>query len=191
MIWLIWLLFLTFLFFVRSIDFFFHSQLGPNQQVTQVKLPETDGYCALQLGAGERKLKRLNRAQVGHFAASGVTPKQVLSEFRVTPEAVLPTGTSFSVHHFLVGQYLDITGISKGKGFAGYYFYFDFSSIYWKNTHLNKPTTTLVLFCQTGVMKRHGFSGGVASHGNSLSHRVPGSTGNQERKTKHFFGIEK
>jgi large subunit ribosomal protein L3 len=91
--------------------------------VTQVKLPETDGYCALQLGAGERKLKRLTKAQIGHFASSGVVPKQVLREFRVTPDAVMPTGTSFSVHHFIVGQYLDITGISKGKGFAGLFVY--------------------------------------------------------------------
>lgn len=79
----------------------------------------SDGYTALQVGAGVRKLKRTSVPMQGHFAAADVAPKQILTEFRVTPDALLAPSTPIDVRHFNVGQYVDIAGTSKGKGFAG------------------------------------------------------------------------
>jgi large subunit ribosomal protein L3 len=91
--------------------------------VVQVKTdktePEKEGYCALQVGAGLKKLKRVSKAMAGHFAKAGVPPMQKIVEFKVSPDAVIDAGTRLHVSHFIVGQYVDIKGKSKGKGFAG------------------------------------------------------------------------
>ncbi|KAK4478368.1 hypothetical protein RD792_017658 [Penstemon davidsonii] len=87
--------------------------------VSQVKTPEKEGICALQIGCGQKKEKHLRKPEVGHFRAQGVPMKRKLREFPVTEDALLPVGTSIGVRHFVPGQYVDITGITKGKGFQG------------------------------------------------------------------------
>ncbi|KAL0903889.1 hypothetical protein M5K25_025948 [Dendrobium thyrsiflorum] len=125
--------------------------------VSQVKTPEKEGIVALQIGAGQKKEKHLRKPEVGHFRAQGVPLKRKLREFPVTEDALLPVGTPITVRHFVPGQYVDVTGITRGKGFQG-------------------------------VMKRHGFSGGPASHGTSLAHRAGGSTGQRDAPGKVFKG---
>ena len=90
-----------------------------NCVVTQCKSDATDGYTALQLGAGSKRAKNVPAPQVGHFAAAGVEPKRTVAEFRVTEDALLPVGTQLTAKHFLPGQLVDVIGKSKGKGFAG------------------------------------------------------------------------
>ncbi|KAF0931462.1 hypothetical protein E2562_004586 [Oryza meyeriana var. granulata] len=86
--------------------------------VCQVKTAE-EGFFALQLGAGQKKEKHLTKPEVGHFRAQGVPLKRKLKEFPVTEDALLPVGTTITVRHFVPGQFVDVTGITKGKGFAG------------------------------------------------------------------------
>ncbi|KAI3821455.1 hypothetical protein L1987_09023 [Smallanthus sonchifolius] len=87
--------------------------------VSQVKTPEKEGITALQIGCGNKKEKHLTKPEVGHFRAQGVPLKRKLREFPVTEDALLPIGTQISVRHFVPGQYVDVTGITKGKGFQG------------------------------------------------------------------------
>ena len=88
-------------------------------QVVAQKTPERDGYSALQLGAGEAKVKRVAKAERERFAKAGVTPKQKLVEFRVAPENMIEVGATLSAEHFVPGQKIDASGITVGKGFAG------------------------------------------------------------------------
>ncbi len=117
-----------------------------NNRVTQIKTPDSDGYCAIQVTFGKRRASRVNKAAAGHFAKAGVEAGHKLREFRVTPEQVagFKVGGTVGVDIFQVGQKVDVSGVSQGKGFAG-------------------------------VIKRHNFSSGRASHGNSVSHNKPGS----------------
>ncbi|XP_057958971.1 large ribosomal subunit protein uL3m [Malania oleifera] len=87
--------------------------------VSQVKTFEKEGFAALQIGCGHKKAKHLTKPEVGHFRAQGVPLKRELREFRVTEDALLPVGTSIGVRHFVPGQYVDVTGITRGKGFQG------------------------------------------------------------------------
>ncbi len=88
-------------------------------QVVDVRTEERDRYVALQLGSGTAKVKNVTQPNRGHFAKLKVEPKRKLIEFRVSPDAVLETGAMLSAAHFVVGQKVDVTGTSKGKGFAG------------------------------------------------------------------------
>lgn len=88
-------------------------------QVVAQRTEERDGYTALQLGVGAAKPKRVGKAMRGHFAKAKVEPKQRLAEFRVSEDAMLDTGVEISAAHFLAGQYVDVSGTSIGKGFAG------------------------------------------------------------------------
>jgi len=117
-----------------------------NNRVTQIKTPATDGYSAVQVAYGKRRARRVNKAAAGHFAKAAVEAGSVLKEFRITPEQVagLKVGGAVGVDVFKVGQKVDVTGTTIGKGYAG-------------------------------VIKRHHFSSGRASHGNSVSHNKPGS----------------
>ena len=117
-----------------------------NNRVTQIKTPQTDGYCAVQVAYGKRRARRVDKAAAGHYAKAAVEAGSVLKEFRVTPEQVasLKIGGVIGVDVFQVGQKVDVAGTSIGKGFAG-------------------------------VIKRHHFSSNRASHGNSVSHNKPGS----------------
>ncbi|KAB2092933.1 hypothetical protein ERO13_A02G058500v2 [Gossypium hirsutum] len=125
--------------------------------VSQVKTVEKEGIFSLQIGCGHKKPKHLTKPEVGHFRAQGVPLKRKLKEFPVTEDALLPVGTSLGVRHFVPGQYVDVSGTSRGKGFQG-------------------------------AMKRWGFKGMPASHGASLSHRSPGSTGQRDAPGKVFKG---
>ena len=126
-------------------------------RVIAVRTAEKDGYTAVQLGTGKAKVKNVSQPMRGHFAKSKIEPKRKLVEFRVTPDAVLEVGAELSAAHFLAGQFVDVVGTSKGKGFAG-------------------------------VMKRHNFGGLRATHGVSVSHRSPGSTGQRQDPGKVFRG---
>jgi large subunit ribosomal protein L3 len=90
-----------------------------NCQVVAQKTAEKDGYTALQLGVGVPKVKRLTKAERGHFAAAKVEPKRKLQEFRVSPDNTMPVGSEVTVDHFVPGQFVDVTGTSMGKGYAG------------------------------------------------------------------------
>ena len=88
-------------------------------QITAHKTQERDGYTALQLGSGEAKVKRVSKAERERFAKANVTPKQKLVEFRISGENFIEVGASMSADHFVVGQKVDVAGVSIGKGFAG------------------------------------------------------------------------
>jgi large subunit ribosomal protein L3 len=88
-------------------------------QVVANRTPEKDGYTAVQLGAGTAKAKRVSQAMRGHFAAAKVEPKRKIAEFRVDPENLIPVGEEITADHYFAGQYVDVTGVSVGKGFAG------------------------------------------------------------------------
>jgi large subunit ribosomal protein L3 len=130
-----------------------------SNRVTQIKLPETDGYSAVQITFGRRRASRVTKPMAGHFAKAGVEAGEALSEFRATPEvlASLKPGDAIGVELFQVGQRVDVSGITIGKGFAG-------------------------------VIKRHNFSSNRASHGNSISHNKPGSTGQNQDPGRVFPG---
>ena len=88
-------------------------------QVVDTRTVERDGYTAVQLGSGRAKVKNVTKPNRGHFARVKVEPKKVLREFRVSEDALLEPGAVLLASHFVVGQKIDVTGISKGKGFAG------------------------------------------------------------------------
>ncbi|HIJ39406.1 MAG TPA: 50S ribosomal protein L3 [Rhodospirillaceae bacterium] len=88
-------------------------------KVVSTRSEEKDGYCAVQLGAGLAKVKNVNKALRGQFAQAKVEPSKRMVEFRVTPDAMLEVGTELSAEHFVAGQYVDVTGTTIGKGFAG------------------------------------------------------------------------
>ena len=125
--------------------------------ITAIRTEEKDGYNAVQVGAGMKKMQRTTKAELGHFAKNNVEPRHYVCEFRVSDDCLPQDAGVFSVHHFAVGQFVDVTGVSKGKGFAG-------------------------------AMKRHNFGGGRATHGNSLSHRSHGSTGQCQDPGRVFKG---
>lgn len=128
-------------------------------RVTQLKSEDTDGYTAVQVTFGQKKANRVSKAQAGHFAKAGVEAGRGLVEFAVSAEKLgeLTVGAEINVSIFTVGQLIDVTGTSKGKGFSG-------------------------------TIKRHNFGSQRASHGNSRSHRVPGSTGMAQDPGRVFPG---
>jgi large subunit ribosomal protein L3 len=117
-----------------------------NNRITQIKTPDSDGYAAVQVTFGKRRVRRVSKAQAGHLAKAGVEAGEVLREFPVDAGdlANLKVGENVKVDTFAVGQLVDVSGTTKGRGFAG-------------------------------VIRRHNFSSNRASHGNSLSHNTPGS----------------
>jgi large subunit ribosomal protein L3 len=88
-------------------------------QVVAQRTNETDGYTAVQLGAGTAKAKRVGAPMRGHFAKANVAPKRKLAEFRVSPDNLIDVGAEISADHYLPGQFVDIAGTSIGKGYAG------------------------------------------------------------------------
>ena len=120
-------------------------EVQPNR-VTQVKTPDVDGYCAIQVTTGSRRSSRVSKGMAGHFAKASTEAGSGLWEFRTADTTEIEAGSEIKVDQFEVGQMVDVTGTSKGKGFQG------------------------------GV-KRHNFQMQDATHGNSLSHRAPGSIG--------------
>ena len=88
-------------------------------QVVAHRTKDENGYVALQVGAGLAKVKNVSKAERGRFAVAKVEPKRKLAEFRVSEEALIPVGAEITADHFVAGQFVDVTGTSKGKGFAG------------------------------------------------------------------------
>jgi large subunit ribosomal protein L3 len=132
-------------------------QVIPNR-VSQLKQLERDGYSAVQLTAGTKKASRVNKAMTGHFAAATVEPGNMVGEFRVDNLEEYALGQSLTVGDvFETGQSVDVSAVTKGKGFAG-------------------------------TVKRHHFRTQDATHGNSRSHRVPGSIGQNQTPGKVFKG---
>jgi large subunit ribosomal protein L3 len=90
-----------------------------NCQVIGHRTKDKNGYVALQLGAGTRKASRLSRAERNNFAVAKVEPKRKMVEFRVDENALIPVGAEITADHFIIGQFVDVTGTSIGKGYAG------------------------------------------------------------------------
>jgi len=128
-------------------------------RVTQVKTLETDGYRALQVTTGVKKASRVNKPQAGHFAKAGVDAGRGLWEFRLNADEGndIEVGAELNVDVFTENTKVDVTGTSKGKGFAG-------------------------------VIKRYNFAMQDATHGNSISHRAPGSIGMCQTPGRVFKG---
>ena len=114
--------------------------------ISQLKMDEVDGYNAVQVAVGARKSSKVSRSQAGHFAKAKSSVGRKVCEFVVNSVDEYELGLELNMDIFKVGQIIDVSGVTKGKGFAG-------------------------------VMKRYGFRGGDATHGNSISHRAPGSIG--------------
>jgi large subunit ribosomal protein L3 len=88
-------------------------------QVVAQRTADKNGYTAVQLGSGTAKVKNVSKAERGHFAVANVEPKREVVEFRVDEASLLPVGAEITADHFVVGQFVDVSGISTGKGFAG------------------------------------------------------------------------
>src|SRR5450631_2308304 len=101
-----------------------------DNRITQIKTPDNDGYSAVQVAFGKRRASRVAKAQAGHFAKAGVEAGAILKEFAITADALgdLKVGSAISVEIFQVGQKIDVTGSSKGKGFSGVIKRHNFSS---------------------------------------------------------------
>jgi large subunit ribosomal protein L3 len=128
----------------------------PNR-IVQRKTAASDGYEAIQVTFGEVKSSKVNKAKAGLFAKAGVDAGRKLCEFRVATDDATAVGDQLTVEGFEVGQKIDVTGQSKGKGFAG-------------------------------VIKRYNFAMQDATHGNSVSHRAPGSIGQCQSPGRVFKG---
>jgi len=130
----------------------------PNR-VTQLRTQETDGYRALQVTAGAKKANRVNKPEAGHYAKAGVEAGRGLWEFRLAGDegGEIEVGSELTVEIFTDTTKVDVTGTSKGKGFAG-------------------------------AIKRWNFSSQRMTHGNSLSHRAPGSIGQNQTPGRVFKG---
>ncbi len=90
-----------------------------NCQVLGHRTKDKNGYVAMQLGSGSRRTVYLPKAERGQFAAASVEPKRKLAEFRVSEDSLIPVGAEITADHFIAGQFVDVTGTSVGKGFAG------------------------------------------------------------------------
>lgn len=132
-------------------------EAAPNR-ITQIKSEETDGYSAVQITVGKRKASRVTKPEAGHFAKAGVEAGTGLWELSMSSDvAELSPGAEITVAQFTAGQKVDVTGVSKGKGFQG-------------------------------PIKRWNFSTQDATHGNSRSHRAPGSIGQNQSPGRVFKG---
>ena len=90
-----------------------------NLQVIAQRTSDANGYTAVQLGAGTVKAKNVSKAMRGHFAVAKVEPKRKVAEFRVAPENLIDVGAEITADHYSEGQFVDVSGTSIGKGFAG------------------------------------------------------------------------
>lgn len=132
-------------------------EVKPNR-VSQIKTEDNDGYIAVQLTGGIKKSSKVNKPLAGHFTKAEIEAGDMQVEFHVDSEDAFQLGQVLSVSDvFSAGQYVDVVGTSKGKGFAG-------------------------------TVKRHNFRTQDATHGNSRSHRVPGSIGQNQTPGKVFKG---
>jgi len=139
-----------------------------NCQVIAHRTKDKNGYVALQLGAGSRRPKNLTKADRGHFAAANVEPKRKLAEFRVEEGDLIPIGAEITADHFVVGQFVDVSGTSIGKGFAGPMKRWNFG----------------------GLRASHGVSISHRSHGSTGGRQDPGKTFKNKKMAGHM-GVER
>ncbi|AYG58867.1 50S ribosomal protein L3 [Rhizobium jaguaris] len=133
-------------------------------QVVAQRTVEKNGYTAVQLGAGQAKVKNTTKALRGHFAVASVEPKAKLVEFRVTDENLLEVGTELNAGHFTAGQLVDVTGTTIGKGFAGAIKRHGFG----------------------GLRATHGVSVSHRSHGSTGSRQDPGKVFKNKKMAGHM-----
>lgn len=139
-----------------------------NCQVVAVRTAEKDGYTAVQLGVGKAKVKNVGQPLRGHYAKAKVEPKAKLVEFRVTPDAVLEVGAELSAAHFVPGQFVDVTGITKGRGYSGVMRRWNFG----------------------GLRATHGVSISHRSHGSTGQRQDPGKVFKNKKMAGHY-GVER
>ena len=137
-------------------------------QVVAHRTQEKNGYTALQLGIGNAKVKNVSKAERGRFAVAHVEPKMRLAEFRVAEDKMIPVGAEITADHFAVGQYVDVTGVTIGKGFAGAMKRWNFA----------------------GLRATHGVSISHRSHGSTGGRQDPGKTWKNKKMAGHM-GVEK
>ena len=135
-----------------------------NLQVLAHRTQESNGYTALQLGVGERKPSRITLAERGHFAKAKVAPKRKLAEFRVSKENLIDVGAEITADHFIKGQFVDVTGTSQGKGFAGAMKRWNFA----------------------GLRATHGVSVSHRSHGSTGQRQDPGRVFKGKKMAGHM-----
>src|SRR5581483_3237336 len=138
-----------------------------NCQVVAVRTEEKDKYNAVQLGVGTRKTKNTTKPQRGHFAKAKVEPKRKVAEFRVDKDALLEPGAEISVEHFIPGQFVDVTGISIGRGFQGVMKRHNFG----------------------GLRATHGVSVSHRSHGSTGQRQDPGKVFKNKRMAGHMGDV--
>jgi large subunit ribosomal protein L3 len=136
-------------------------------QVVAQKTKAKDGYVALQLGAGSKKAKNTSNAERVRFAKAEVEPKAILTEFRVSEDALIEVGAEFTADHFVEGQRVDVQGITIGKGFAGAMKRWNFG----------------------GLRATHGVSVSHRSHGSTGQRQDPGRTFPGKKMAGHY-GVE-
>jgi large subunit ribosomal protein L3 len=133
-------------------------------QVVGRREAERDGYTAVQLGAGSAKAKNLSKPQRGHFGKAEVEPKARLVEFRVADDALLDVGAELSADHFIVGQMVDVQGVTQGKGFAG----------------------AMKRWGFRGLRATHGVSVSHRSHGSTGNRQDPGRVFKNKKMAGHM-----
>jgi len=133
-------------------------------QVVAHRTKERNGYTAVQLGIGRAKVKNVSKAERARFAAAKVEPKMKLAEFRVGEDGLLPIGAEITADHFIVGQFVDVTGTSTGKGFAGAMKRWNFG----------------------GLRASHGVSISHRSHGSTGGRQDPGKTFKNKKMAGHL-----
>jgi large subunit ribosomal protein L3 len=133
-------------------------------QVIAHRTKDKNGYVALQLGSGERRANNMIKADRGYFAKAKVEPKRKLAEFRVSEDALIPVGAEITADHFVVGQFVDVTGTSIGKGFAGAMKRWNFS----------------------GLRASHGVSISHRSHGSTGGRQDPGKVFKNKKMAGHL-----
>jgi len=139
-----------------------------NCQVVAQRTQERDGYTALQLGVGKAKVKNVSKAERERFAKVKIEPKAKLVEFRVSPENLVDVGAEITAAHFLPGQFIDVTGTTIGKGFAGAMKRWNFG----------------------GLRATHGVSVSHRSHGSTGGRQDPGKTFKNKKMAGHL-GVER
>jgi large subunit ribosomal protein L3 len=139
-----------------------------NCQVVAVRTAERDGYTAVQLGVGKAKVKNVTQGMRGHYAKAKVEPKAKLVEFRVTADALLEVGVEVTAAHFVAGQFVDVVGTTKGRGFSGVMRRWNFG----------------------GLRATHGVSVSHRSHGSTGQRQDPGKVFKNKKMAGHY-GVDR
>ena len=140
-----------------------------NVQVTAVLSNEKNGYTAVQVGAGNKKMKNVTGSLKGHFSKSKIEPKKILKEFIVSENMILKEGDTFAASHFIIGQKIDVTGISIGKGFSGAMKRHNFA----------------------GLRASHGVSISHRSHGSTGNSQDPGKVWKGKKMAGQYGNVQK